>query len=235
MLIKSGIQDRNRRMDENTMEAGRDTDLYLALRHAILRGDYAFGSRLKIDEIARRFGVSHMPVRKALTQLSGDRLVTLSRNRGASVRCVDLQTVGNIYDVVIPLESLLARRAAERADDGLVTMLMRVEAEFEDAAGRLDHATVVSINQRFHEIIGQQSGNPDAAEIVNRNQEMLRAIRRSYGFDATRLPGVVSDHRAMISAFRERDAESAAAIGAGHAAKARGDLIATIRRASRPT
>ena len=43
-------------MDENTMEAGRDTDLYLALRHAILRGDYAFGSRLKIDEIARRFG-----------------------------------------------------------------------------------------------------------------------------------------------------------------------------------
>ena len=47
------------------MEAGQDADLYLALRHAILRGDYAFGSRLKIDEIARRFGVSHMPVRKA--------------------------------------------------------------------------------------------------------------------------------------------------------------------------
>ena len=216
------------------METGHDADLYLALRHAILRGDYAFGSRLKIDEIARRFGVSHMPVRKALTQLSSDRLVTIARNRGASVRSVDLQTVGNIYDVVIPLESLLARRAAERADDKLVHTLMQVEAEFEDAAGRLDHDAVVSINQRLHEIIGEHSGNPDAADIVIRNQEVLRAIRRMYGFDGARLPGVISDHRALISAFRERDAESAAAIGAGHAAKARSDLIATIRDCSRP-
>ena len=113
--------------------------------------------------------------------------------------------------------------------------LTQVEAEFEDAAARLDHGAVVSINQRFHEIIGEQSGNPDAADIVNRNQEMLRAIRRMYGFDGTRLPGVLSDHRALISAFREQDAESAAAIGAGHAAKARSDLIATIRGCSRPT
>jgi len=221
-------------MDENSIEPGRDADLYLALRQAILRGDYAFGSRLKIDEIARRFGVSHMPVRKALTQLSGDRLVTLSRNRGASVRCVDLQTVGNIYDIVIPLESLLARRTAERADDALVASLTRVETDFEDAAGRLDHEAVESLNQLFHEIIGRHSGNPDAADIVDRNQEMLRAIRRSYGFDAARLPGVISDHRALISALRERDAESAAAIGAGHAAKARSDLIATIRGAGGP-
>ena len=136
---------------------------------------------------------------------------------------------------MIPLESLLARRAAERADDGMVDALQRVEAEFEEAAGRLDHSAVVSVNQRFHEIIGQQSGNPDAAEIVNRNQEMLRAIRRMYGFDETRLPGVISDHRALISAFRQQDAESAAAIGAGHAAKARSDLISTIRDGSRPT
>ena len=42
-----------------------------------------------------------------------------------------------------------------------------------------NHGAVAAINQRFHEIIGQHSGNPDAAEIVNRNQEMLRAIRAS--------------------------------------------------------
>lgn len=213
------------------MQEARDADLYLALRHAILRGEYAFGSRLKIDDIARRFGVSHMPVRKALMQLSGDRLVTIARNRGASVRSVDLQTVGNIYDVVIPLESLLARRATERADATLVDALAEVETEFEDTASRLDYGAIVSINQQFHEIIGEHSGNPDAAEIVNRNQEMLRAIRRMYGFDGARLPGVISDHRALISAFRQKDPESAAAIAAGHAAKARNDLLTTIRGA----
>jgi DNA-binding GntR family transcriptional regulator len=209
-----------------------EEDLYLALRGAILRGEYAFGSRLKIDEIARRFGVSHMPVRTALVQLSGDRLVTITRNRGASVRPVDLQSANNIYDVVIPLEALLARRAAEHGDNKMLENLMHAEEEFEEAVARLDHEAVSAINQRFHEIISEYSGNPDAAEIVNRNQEVLRAIRRAYGFDTTRLPGVIADHRALIATFRERDGESAAAIAAGHAAKARIDLIATIRGSS---
>ena len=211
----------------------QEPDIYVALRHAILRGEYAFGSRLKIDEIARRFSVGHMPVRKALVQLEGDRLVTIARNRGASVRSVDLQTAANIYDVVIPLESLLARRAAERAEAAaMIDALTLAEEQFEEAASRLDHDAISAINQRFHEIIGEHSGNPDAADIVNRNQEVLRAFRRMYGFDSARLPGVISDHRALISAFRERDAESAAAIAAGHAAKARNDLIATIRGAA---
>ena len=109
--------------------------------------------------------------------------MTIARNRGASVRSVDLQTVGNIYDVVIPLESLLARRAAERADDEMVRCAAAGRGGVRGAAARLDHGAVVSINQRFHEIIGEHSGNPDAADIVNRNQEMLRAIRRMYGFD----------------------------------------------------
>jgi DNA-binding GntR family transcriptional regulator len=207
----------------------RETDLYVTLRHAILRGEYAFGSRLKIDEIAQRFGVGHMPVRKALTQLSGDRLVTIARNRGASVRSVDLQTASNIYDVVIPLESLLARRAAERASVAMLDALAQTEEAFEAAAQQLDHNAVEPLNQKFHEIISKHSGNPDAAEIVNRNQEVLRAFRRAYGFNASRLPGTMADHRALISAFRERDIEGAAAIAAAHAAKARNDLIVTIR------
>jgi DNA-binding GntR family transcriptional regulator len=71
----------------------RPIDLCDALRQAILCGDYPFGSRLKIDEIARRFGVSHMPVRRALLQLEGERLVTTSPNRGASVRAVSVESV----------------------------------------------------------------------------------------------------------------------------------------------
>jgi len=210
----------------------QEPDVYVALRHAILNGEYAFGSRLKIDEIARRFAVGHMPVRKALVQLEGDRLVTIARNRGASVRSVDLQTAANIYDIVIPLESLLARRAAERAEAAMVDALTQAEKEFEHAASLLDHGAIASVNQRFHEIISEHSGNPDAADIVNRNQEVLRAFRRMYGFDSTRVPGVIADHRALISAFREQDAESAAAIAAGHAAKARNDLITTIRNSN---
>jgi DNA-binding GntR family transcriptional regulator len=214
------------------MDAFRPPDLCETLRHAILQGDYKFGTRLKIDEIARRFGVSHMPVRKALLQLEGEQLVTTSRNRGASVRAIDVEFVGNTYDIVIPLEALLTRRAAERMTPLVLERLTTKEAELEEAAARLDGAAVVAANVGFHAIISEHARNREAARIVDRSQELLRAIRRAFGFDPARLPGMIADHRSLLRAFADRDADGAAAVAAGHAAKARSDLIATIRAAA---
>ena len=125
------------------------SDLYHRLRQAILGGDYAFGSRLKIDEIARRYGTSHMPVRKALLQLEGDRLVITERNRGASVRAIDRASVRNVYDVVIPLESVLTRRAAENMTPATQADLAAIEQRFEDAAAAGDANAVADLNRRF--------------------------------------------------------------------------------------
>jgi DNA-binding GntR family transcriptional regulator len=211
------------------VDDARNPDLYDDLRQAILRGEYAFGSRLKIDAIAKRYGVSHMPVRKAILQLVGDRLVTTERNRGASVRSIDLQSVRNIYDVVIPLESLLTRRAVEHSTGTTRPQLLRLEQRFERAAKAREPEGVVETNRKFHEFIGTVADNPDASGIVNQYQELLRAFRRVYGFDAARLPGVIADHRAIIASFAAGDSDGAAAIAAGHAAKARNDLIAAIR------
>jgi DNA-binding GntR family transcriptional regulator len=208
-----------------------DSDLYRRLRQAILGGEYAFGSRLKIDEIARRYGTSHMPVRKALLQLAGDRLVTTERNRGASVRAIDRDSVRNIYDVVIPLEAVLTRRATERMTQTTQTRLISIQHKLENAAGTGDVVTAAELNWQFHEVINEAAANPDASDIVNRYQEILRAFRRSFGFDPERLPGVIADHRALLGCFDAGDSDSAAAIASGHAAKARNDLMRAISAA----
>ena len=204
------------------------SDLCRRLRQDILAGEYPFGSRLKIDEIARRYGTSHMPVRKALLQLEGERLVITERNRGASVRAIDGESVRNIYDVVIPLESVLTRRAAERMTVATQTRLASIQETFEAAAQALDAPAAAELNRQFHEVINEQAANPDASDIVNRYQEMLRAFRRVYGFDPARLPGVIADHRALLGCFGAGDTDGAAAIAAGHAAKARNDLMRAI-------
>lgn len=214
------------------MVADSEPGLYDDLRQAILRGEYPFGTRLKIDAIARRYGVSHMPVRRALLQLAGERLVTTQHNRGASVRSIFPETVRNIYEVVIPLESVLARRCAERATDATRQKLAQAEERFERAAKARDRDGVAEINREFHEIISAQAANPEASDIVNRYQELLRAYRRSCGFDVGRLDGVIADHRALIVAFATGDGDGAAAIAAGHAAKARNDLISAIQQQS---
>ena len=50
------------------------------LREQILSGALEPGQRIRQEEIARRAGVSRVPVREALRSLSGEGLVTLTPN-----------------------------------------------------------------------------------------------------------------------------------------------------------
>src|SRR5690606_29757117 len=84
------------------------------IRQDIIAGRFSFGQRLKIDELANRYGTSHMPIREALKLLSGEGLIDMEPNKGVRVRTVDVAYVTNLFDIRIQLESLQARRAAER-------------------------------------------------------------------------------------------------------------------------
>jgi len=46
-------------------------DVEQRLRNDIVSGAFAFGSRLVMEDLASRYGVSHMPIREALRVLHG--------------------------------------------------------------------------------------------------------------------------------------------------------------------
>ena len=71
----------------------RNADIEGRLRDDILRGRIGFGDRLRIDELASRYGVSHMPVREALRVLAGEGLIVTEPNRGAHLRPVNREFV----------------------------------------------------------------------------------------------------------------------------------------------
>ena len=94
-------------------------DILELLRRDIVAGELPFGSRLRINELATRYGVSHMPIREALRELHGEGLVIIEKNRGARVREFHQGLVEDLFDIRSAIETMLARRAAERNFDGL--------------------------------------------------------------------------------------------------------------------
>src|SRR5690349_19956445 len=60
-----------------------------AISQLIVDGEFGPGDRLKLSDLADRFGVSPMLVREALWRLQGSGLVENVPNRGALVRAVD--------------------------------------------------------------------------------------------------------------------------------------------------
>src|SRR5438874_1991218 len=57
------------------------------------------GERLVTEQLARRFGVSHTPIREALIELAGTGIVDLFPNKGAVVRKVTARDVREICQV----------------------------------------------------------------------------------------------------------------------------------------
>ena len=84
------------------------------IREAILCGEFAAGERLPEDDLARRYGVSRIPLREALQVLRGEGLVTGSANRGVRVRALLPKEIDEIFCIRRLVEGDLISEAAGR-------------------------------------------------------------------------------------------------------------------------
>lgn len=200
------------------------------IRRDILAGVFTSGQRLKIDDLARRYGTSHMPIREALKMLSGDGLVDMEPNKGVRVRTVDAAFVINLFDIRIQLESLQARRAAERRSMEHLVELKHARLQFEQHASSDNVPELLAANLLFHNVISRASGNREAASIEERHWRLLPAIWVAHGYPSERLPIVIDDHRLLEQLIEEGDGEGAAVLAASHCLRAKLHILKAVFR-----
>ncbi len=98
----------------------------------VFEGRFCAGQHLVTQELARRFGVSHTPIREALIALAGIGIIDLLPNRGAIVRRVTAKDVREICQVRRALECEAVRHACGRIDlaqlDALATDIKKLMA-----------------------------------------------------------------------------------------------------------
>ncbi|MBL8700873.1 MAG: GntR family transcriptional regulator [Alphaproteobacteria bacterium] len=202
------------------------------MRQDIVAGALGLGSRLKLEDLARRYDTGHMPVREALRQLAGEGLVEIAPNRGARVRQVDVEFVHNLFDLRIAIEALLARRCAERIDAAQLLALEAAQESFEAHARRRDYPALLAANREFHDVMNRAARNPEASAMLERHWRLIAALWNRFGYGAGRVAGVISDHHQIIRALRARDAEVASCLAMAHAAKAKQELLSRMQAAA---
>ncbi|MFN8701808.1 MAG: GntR family transcriptional regulator [Rhodospirillales bacterium] len=205
------------------------------LRKDILAGLFAFGGRLKIDELAARYATSHMPIREALRQLQGEGLVTVEPNRGARVRSIDIEFIRDIFDLRVALEGMLARRAAERITVAQIACMAAIEEKLEASAARKDFTAVLAANQAFHAVINEAAGNVEAIRVLEVHWNLIIALWGRHGYGTDRAAGVISDHRQLLVALRARDAEGAVMLASAHAVKAKQEMLRRFEASAKST
>ncbi|MEP6942010.1 MAG: GntR family transcriptional regulator [Betaproteobacteria bacterium] len=198
------------------------------LRQRILTGEFAPGSRLKIDDIAASCAVSHMPVRGALHVLEREGVLDVLPHRGAVIRPVDARFVRNVYDLRAAIEGMLTERCAQSIDDSGVGELRALLHSFERAAAARKPLAVVRANRDFHDAINRHADNPDAVRVLGQGRLLVEALRVRFGFGPRRTDAIVAEHRQIMRAIAGRDVDKAGRLARAHCVRARDDLLARL-------
>jgi DNA-binding GntR family transcriptional regulator len=83
-------------------------------------------------------------------------------------------------------------------------------------------------NQQFHAVINDAAQNPEAVAVLDRHRRLIAALWNLQGYGEDRPPGVISDHRHIISALAAHDSDVVMSLAMAHAAKAEQELIARM-------
>jgi DNA-binding GntR family transcriptional regulator len=125
------------------------------LRKEILSGNLPPGTKLAEAPVAKRLGVSRVPVREALVILANEGLVQFKDTGRSFVKCLSKIDFEEIYAMRMVLEPVAARRAA--ANLGAHKALL--EKNIQETAAATSVAQVTELDLDFHELILRASGN----------------------------------------------------------------------------
>jgi DNA-binding GntR family transcriptional regulator len=187
-----------------------------AVRIAISRGDMPPGHRLVEAELVALTGASRSAVRLAIDALAAEGLVERIQNKGARVRVVSLEEAIAITECRMPLEGLLARKAAERITAAEAD---RLQAQLDAMAAAVDAGDLLKYSdliQQLHGLVREAARHPVAAELVGRLQAQL--VRHQ--FQLSLRPGrprvSMAGLAAVVDAVISRDADRAEAAAVAH-------------------
>src|SRR5947199_10860020 len=98
------------------MTRTRTEQVHEALRSELLNGVLAPGQKLKMMDLAQRFGVSQSVIREALTRLAENGLITATPQLGFRVRELSVEDITALTETRVEVESFALRLAIERGD-----------------------------------------------------------------------------------------------------------------------
>jgi DNA-binding GntR family transcriptional regulator len=161
-------------------------------------------TRISIDSLARKLGVSQTPIREALRQLEAIGLVTKQHYVGyCSAPKLSRRQFDDLYEIRLQLEPYAARRAAERIDEETLARLRRLAAEMQPTPSQASYDHFAGQDSQLHNIVAATSGNLIIHDTLERLNLHFHIFRLRFHRNVT--TEAVAEHAMLIDALGRRD------------------------------
>jgi len=184
----------------------------------LLSGQYRFGDKILVKQIAEQTGASRQPIMAALAGLRADGFVQITAQVGCEVIAPSMREIGDFFLMFGRLEGLLAQLAAERRQQVDVAALRSINAQILALSNRQTDSAIRyrDLNHRFHGMIHAAARSPTlhARQLVNWAMSDV-LISQTCGF-LPNLEDAGQQHAAIIDAIEAGAAEPARLAGEAH-------------------
>jgi len=195
------------------------------LRADIIAGRLRPGEPLRQDELARSFGISHIPVREAFRRLEAEGLVSIRPRRGAIVAGLSASEIQELNEMRVALECCALRLAIPNMDERHVSQASRVLDRIDKQPERW-----ASLNTDFHLALYEPAGRPRLQETI---RSLQRNVERYLGEEVEVMGNLAAsqrEHRTMLEHVKRGDTEAACALLVDHLVEPNTILVDHLRR-----
>ncbi|MFF9394143.1 GntR family transcriptional regulator [Streptomyces griseoluteus] len=185
-----------------------------AIRDDIVAGIHERGGRLTEEVLARRYGVSRVPVREALRTLEAEGFVVARRHAGACVAEPTEQEAADLLEMRLLLEPLGAARAAQRRTEAHLKVLRGLVRLGQERARLGNSDDLRALDGWFHETLAQACGSHALTSALT---QLRHKIAWMYSVDGpVSPPETWAEHGAIVDAVARGDSDRARAVTALH-------------------
>ena len=189
-----------------------------AIKRAITQMDlYGHPGEFRLDErqLSQDLGVSRTPIREALSVLEQEGFVRSVPRRGIHVVRKSKREIVEMITVWAAIESMAARLAAPRITEAELDELREaVDAFQEDPDAHIHEYS--DANMAFHKAIIRMGGVDLMASLTDNLFIHMRAVRAETMTQDNRARRSIVDHRAIINALAEHNADKASRLVREH-------------------
>jgi DNA-binding GntR family transcriptional regulator len=196
-------------------EESPETRIYNKIHQAIAERRLVPGSRLVEDQLAEVFGVSRTRIRSVLQALARDKVVTLSKNRGASIAEPSVREAREVFAARRLVEVALAREVVQAVDEkALKRLRAHIKKEVLAEKSR-DRAMELRTSHDFHTLLAETVGNSVITDFVKELLARSALITALFERPNANVCSHIS-HAQLIELIENRDADGLAAAMLGH-------------------
>jgi DNA-binding GntR family transcriptional regulator len=206
--------------------------VFIAIRDDVVNGVIAPGSKLNEVELSTTYKVSRAVIRESINRLENANLVERKANIGAKVVTLSLESLVQLYQVRESLEGMAARLAATHMSSTEISQLQTLlDTHFKDVKNSQSYYQEAGDVDFHYRIVLGSHNQHLITMLMNNIYHLVRMYRVQLGMAGPRVTTAYEEHRNIVQAIANRDAELAEMLMRRHIAYSKNNIEQKLRTA----